>query len=116
LKLIKDGMMQNAAEVGEYTLDALSEIQVRHPCIGEVRGKGLMIGIEFVKDRDSKEPDKTIRDRIISDSFNRGILTFGCGESAVRFCPALNITKDLMDEALSIFEAAVTQAETEGIE
>jgi 4-aminobutyrate aminotransferase len=116
LKLIENGMMQNAAEVGEYTLDALSEIQMRHPSIGDVRGKGLMIGIEFVKDRASKEPASALRDRIISKSFNSGILTFGCGDSTIRICPALNITKDLMDEALNIFESAVTQAEMEVIE
>jgi 4-aminobutyrate aminotransferase len=114
LDLIENGMMQNAAEVGEYTLDALFEIQARHSTIGDVRGKGLMIGVELVKDRVSKEPAKNLRDRILVDSFERGLLTFGCGESTIRFCPALNISIDLMDEALRIFEESLTEAEKEG--
>jgi 4-aminobutyrate aminotransferase len=116
LDLIKNGMMQNASEIGEYTLDALSEIQMRHPCMGDVRGKGLMIGVEFVKDRQTKEPAKNLRDKIVLNAFERGILTFGCGESTLRICPALNISRDLMDEALEIFEAALTEAEQEGAE
>jgi 4-aminobutyrate aminotransferase len=116
LELIENGMMQNAAEVGEYTLDALCEIQARHATIGDVRGKGLMIGVELVKDRVSKEPAKTLRDRIMVDSFERGLLTFGCSDSTIRLCPALNISKVLMDEALSIFEESLTEAEKEGID
>jgi 4-aminobutyrate aminotransferase len=116
LDLIENGMMQNAEEVGEYTLDALSEIQVRHPSIGDVRGKGLMIGVEFVEDRTSKKPASALRDRIIAKSFERGALTFGCGDSSIRICPALNITKSLMDEALATLEGAITEAEMEGME
>ncbi len=116
LDLIENGLIQNAAEVGEYTLDALSEIQVRHPSIGDVRGKGLMIGIDFVKDRETKEYAKNLRDRVVWNAFEYGIVTFGCGESTIRLSPPLGITRELIDESLTILEHAITEAETEGID
>ncbi len=58
IELLEEGYLANAAEVGQYTMDALEEIQMRHPSIGDVRGKGLMIGVEFVKDKSTKEPNK----------------------------------------------------------
>lgn len=116
LELIENGFMQNAAELGEYTLDALSEIQVRHPSIGDVRGKGLMVGIDFVKDKDTKEYAKKLRDRVVWNAFERGIVSFGCGESTLRISPALNISRDLLDESLTILEAAISDAEKEGID
>jgi 4-aminobutyrate aminotransferase len=111
LELIENGMMQNAAAMGAYMLDALAEMQTRHPNIGHVRGKGLMIGIEFVKDRVTKEPHPEMRRRIINRCFERGLLTLGCGRSTVRFMPPLMIGKDLVDEGLEIFERVVTEVE-----
>ncbi|HLB63218.1 MAG TPA: acetyl ornithine aminotransferase family protein [Anaerolineales bacterium] len=116
LDLIEHGMMQNAAEMGQYTLDALSEIAVRHPSIGQVRGKGLMIGAEFVTDRKTKQPAKKLRDRIVHKAFSHGLLLLGCGESVIRFAPALNIPRDLIDEGLEAFEASVSEAEAEGLD
>jgi 4-aminobutyrate aminotransferase len=116
LDLIRNGLMQNAAEVGEYTLDALSQIQARHQSIGDVRGMGLMIGVDFVKDRQTKEHAKRLRDRIVENAFRQGIITFGCGESSVRFSPALSITKEQIDESLHRFELAVTESVSEGID
>ena len=112
-ELIEAGYLQNAADVGEYTLDALEEIQMRHAHIGDVRGKGLMIGIDFVKDKDSREPHKTLRDRIEQENFHHGLVTLGCGKSTIRFAPALNITKDEIDEGLQIFEHVITKVEQE---
>ena len=83
IDLIEKEYMQNAAQVGEYTLDALCEIAARHSSIGQVRGMGLMIGIEFVKDHQSKEADPLIRDRIVELAFERGLLTLGCGKSTL---------------------------------
>lgn len=116
LDLVESEMMQNAAEIGEYTLDALSEIQVRHPSIGQVRGKGLMIGIDFVEDHDSRKPAHDLRDRIAQKVFEFGALTLGCGDSAIRLSPPLNITRSLMDEGLEILEAAISDAEAEGFD
>jgi len=111
LELIENGYMQNAAEMGAYMLDALAEMQARHSSIGQVRGRGLMIGAEFVKNQKTKEPARALRDRIVHGCFERGLLTLGCGRSTVRFMPALMIGKDLVDEGLEIFERVVMEVE-----
>lgn len=113
IDLIDKEYMQNAADVGEYALDALEEIRARHPSIGDVRGIGLMIGVEFVKDRTTKEYDQDLRDRIVNLAFDRGLLTLGCGKSAIRISPPLSISRTEMDEGLKIFEEVITIAERE---
>ena len=113
--LIQDQYLANAAEVGQYTLDALEEIQARHPSIGDVRGRGLMIGVEFVEDRQSKEPAKRLYQRVVDLAFERGLLLLGCGASVIRVAPALSISKSEIDEGLGIFEEAVTLAEQEAM-
>jgi len=113
LELIQDEYLANAAEVGQYTIDALEEIQARHSSIGDVRGIGLMIGVEFINDRRSKEPAKELADRVVELAFERGLLTLGCGKSVIRVAPALSITKAEVDEGLGIFEEAITLAEKE---
>jgi 4-aminobutyrate aminotransferase len=113
IDLIQNEYLENAADVGEYAMDALEEIQARHPSIGDVRGKGLMIGVEFVKDRATKEPATELNDRIVELAFERGLLTLSCGTSAIRISPALSISKPEIDEGLHIFEQAITLAEKE---
>jgi 4-aminobutyrate aminotransferase len=113
INLIEDEYKQNAAEIGQYTLDALSEIMVRHRSIGDVRGIGLMIGIEFVKDRKSKFPAEELRDKIVDLAFERGLLTLGCGKSVIRISPPLSISKGEIDEGLHILEEAILIAEKE---
>lgn len=115
-ELIENGMMQNAAEVGRYALDALEELQVRHPSIGQVRGKGLMIGVEFVKDRGTREPAKSLRKRVEQTAFQKGLMTMGCGESTLRIAPPLNITTQLIDEGLEILDHAIHEVEQEGLD
>ena len=110
IELIENEYMDNATEVGEYTLGALHEIKTRHPSIGDVRGMGLMIGVEFVKDRQTREPDDELRDRIIHQAFEGGLLILGCGTSAIRIAPPLNITRTEIDEGLKIFEEAIALA------
>ena len=105
--------MQNAKEVGEYAMDALEEIKTRHPSIGEVRGKGLMIGVEFVKDRETKEPAKKLTDRIVDLGYEHGLLMLSCGKSVIRIAPPLSMSKSEMDEGLRLFEDALTMAEKE---
>ncbi|MCJ7512449.1 MAG: acetyl ornithine aminotransferase family protein [Anaerolineales bacterium] len=111
LELIEERFMQNAAEVGEYTLDALAEIQSRHASIGDVRGKGLMIGVEFVKDRSTKTPAPRLRQAVVDNAFKHGLLLLGAGDSTVRLSPPLNITRPLMDEGLEALELSITEAE-----
>lgn len=111
LELIEKGYMQNAAMMGEYILDALCEMQPRHPAIGHVRGRGLMVGVEFVKDRTTKEPAPELRNRVVHRCFENGLLMLGCGRSTIRFIPPLMIQKELVDEGLEIFQKALTEAE-----
>jgi len=113
IDLIEEEFMHNAAEVGEYALDALEEIKVRHPSVGDVRGLGLMIGVEFVKDQESKAPAVDLRDQVIDLAFERGLLTLGCGKSTIRISPALNISRTEMDEGLRILDEAILVAERE---
>jgi 4-aminobutyrate aminotransferase len=110
LELIEGGLLENASQVGEYTLDALAEIQARHPNIGDVRGKGLMIGVDLVKDQASKAHAHDLRETIVHAAFRRGLLTLGCGESTIRIAPPLTISRDLIDEGLTILEAAIQES------
>ncbi len=111
LDLIEHGMMQNAAEVGGHALNALQALQTRHPSIGQVRGIGLMLGVEFVKDRQTKEPAERLRDEVVDLAFERGLLTLGCGKNVIRLSPALCISRAEMDAGLAILEEAITLAE-----
>lgn len=113
MQLIEEQFMQNAREVGEYTVDILTEIQSRHPSIGDVRGIGLMIGVDFVKNPLTHESDADLRDRVVDLAFERGLLTLGCGKSTIRVSPPLSITKGEIEAGLEIFEAALTAAEKE---
>lgn len=111
LDLIENGFMQNAVEVGDYTLDILKEIMSRHPSIGDVRGVGLMIGVEFVKDRQTRESDHDFRDLVVDNAFDRGLLLLGCGTSTIRITPPLSVTRAEVDEAMEIFDEAVRVSE-----
>ena len=113
IDLIGKEYMQNAAEVGQYAMDALEEIQARHPSIGQVRGKGLMIGVEFVKDRETKEAAKEITDRVVELAFEHGLLMLSCGKSVIRIAPPLSISKSEIDEGLKVFEEVIGVAEKE---
>lgn len=111
IELIEGGLMQNAVEAGRYMKDALEEIQSRHDSIGDVRGMGLMLGVDFVKDQQTREPHKSLRDRVEKNAFEHGLITLGCGASTIRFAPPLSLSKPEIDEGLSIFDHAVGLAE-----
>ena len=81
--------------------------------ISGLRGKGLMLGIEFVKDRESKIPAADLRDHIVEKAFHNGLITLGSGKNSVRIAPPLNISQDLVNEGLQMLEAAITSAEAE---
>lgn len=111
IDLLEEKYLQNAVEVGSYTLDCLEEIMVRHPCIGQVRGKGLMIGVEFVQDSLTKEPAEKLRDNIVDLAFQLGLLLLGCGKSTIRIAPPLSVSRSEIEEGLAIFEEALTMVE-----
>jgi 4-aminobutyrate aminotransferase len=101
----KEDLGNNAKQVGNYMMERLREMQQDHPAIGDVRGLGLMIGVEIVK------PDKAIdpntRDRIVIEGFKEGIILLSCGDSAIRFSPPLVITKQEADIGIDRFENAL---------
>ena len=111
IKLIEGGLMENAAKMGQYMLDRAKAMEADHPTIGDVRGKGLMIGIELVEDKESKKPARALRDELLHRAFKKGLLILGCGASTIRLMPALTIDRQTVDEGLAIFEEALTEAE-----
>ncbi|HSJ89874.1 MAG TPA: acetyl ornithine aminotransferase family protein [Anaerolineales bacterium] len=111
VELLEEGYLANAEEVGQYAMDCLAEIQARHSSIGDVRGKGLMIGVEFVKDKNTREPNEEIRNMVEHAGFEHGLLLLGCGKSVIRLAPPLCITKQEVDEGMEIFEEVVSSAE-----
>ena len=98
-------------EVGAYFTDRLLELQTRHEVIGQVRGKGLMIGVELVEDRESRKPAKALCQNVLHRAFHNGLILLSCGASTVRFMPPLMITRRHVDEALSILEASLVEAQ-----
>ena len=113
IDLIENEYLDNAAVVGQYTQDALHEIMARHPSIGDVRGIGLMIGVEFVLDRKTKIPAEALCNRVVELAFERGLILLSCGKSVIRIAPSLSISRPEIDEGLTIFEEALTLAEKE---
>jgi 4-aminobutyrate aminotransferase len=105
--------MENAAVVGQYINDALHEIKARHQSIGDVRGIGLMIGIEFVKDRKTKIAADELTNRVADLAFERGLILLSCGKSVMRIAPPLSLSKAEADEGLAILEEAISLAEKE---
>ena len=110
LELVEREYAANAAAVGEYFLGRLRELQQRFPCIGEVRGKGLMIGMELVTDRASRTPAKKLCEAVLTRAFHHGLLLLSCGVSTVRFIPPLMISRAHVDEALTLLEPALKEA------
>jgi len=112
LRLVEEeGMLDNAARMGGYMQQQVRSMMDRHPSIGHVRGKGLMVGIELVKDRVTKGPAKRIIDDLLQAAFERGLLLLPCGVSTIRFMPPLNISQEIVEEGLLLFDQALTAAE-----
>jgi 4-aminobutyrate aminotransferase len=108
IELLERELVANSAEVGGYLKRGLEKLMSKYECIGDVRGLGMMIGVEFVKDRTTKEPDPKLRDQIEMGSFQRGLVLLGAGPNSIRWSPPLITTKENIDVALEIFEAAIT--------
>jgi 4-aminobutyrate aminotransferase len=111
LKLLRDSLLHNAASVGAHLIEGLGALADRHPLIGDVRGRGLMAGVELVRDRQTKERAPAERDALIQAAFRRGLLLLGAGRNTIRFSPPLVLTRDEADTALRIFDEALTEVE-----
>jgi 4-aminobutyrate aminotransferase len=103
----------NAARVGEFILKRVRGWKQSHPLVGDVRGRGLMIGIELVKNKTTREPAAALRNRVETLAFERGLLVLGCGESSLRLCPPLIVNEHEATVALDILEDALAAAEKE---
>jgi len=110
LKILKDGLIRNAEEVGRHLLDRLRALKDKYPLIGDVRGKGLMLGVELVRDRQTKERATDERNQIVQEMFKRGVLLLGAGRNALRFSPPLVLSKSQADTVVEIFEEALKVA------
>jgi 4-aminobutyrate aminotransferase len=110
IEILQDGVIDNAAQIGNYMMERLREMQSRHSAIVEVRGLGLMIGIEFAKDTETLEPWGDLRDKVVQKCFEQGLIVQGAGESTIRFSPPLIIDREQADFALSVFESALTDS------
>ena len=109
LEVVSGGLMENAARMGEHFMGRLRELQSRHAVIGEVRGKGLMIGMELVSDPVTRRPARELCDQFINRAYENGLLLLSCGQSTVRFMPPLVVSAAEIDEAVAILDATLSE-------
>jgi len=109
IRLLEGGLISNAARTGDYLRARLAELAKKFPLIGDVRGLGLMVGVELVRDQRSGESAPRERMRLIRRCFEKGLLLLGCGESTVRFCPPLIVGEPEVDTAISIFAESLSE-------
>jgi 4-aminobutyrate aminotransferase len=109
IRLVRDGLMQNAADVGAYLLGQLRELATHHRLIGDVRGLGLMIGIELVRNRQTTERATAERDALVMAAFRRGLLVLAAGPNVVRLSPPLVLTRAQADIAVRILDESLTE-------
>jgi 4-aminobutyrate aminotransferase len=108
IELLKSGLMANAAAVGAHLKASLERLMDKHRIIGDVRGRGLMVGVELVRDRATKERAIEERNAVVAAAFQRGLLVLGAGKNSIRFSPPLVLTKEQADTAVRIFDEALS--------
>jgi 4-aminobutyrate aminotransferase len=108
IELLERELINNSAEVGAYLQEGLRKLAQKHDCIGDVRGLGLMVGVEFVEDRATMKPAPELRERVETACFERGLIILGAGFNTIRWSPPLIITRENVDVALEIFDEAIT--------
>ncbi len=110
IELLETELVENAARIGTHMLGRMASWPSRFANVGDVRGRGLMIGFELVKDRQTRERAPEVRDRIVQLAFERGLLVLGAGKNSVRLCPPLVITRDQADFAVDTLEECLSLA------
>ena len=110
IDLVGGGFMDNAASAGAHFMARLAELAHDCPCVGEVRGKGLMIGMELIENDEAKSPARELCDAVITRAFHNGLLLLPCGVSTIRFMPPLNVTTAHIDEALAMLRISLDEA------
>jgi 4-aminobutyrate aminotransferase len=109
LEIIEQGLVNNAATQGDSLKKQLMELRKRHRTISDVRGLGLMVGVEFQRADPSCTPDPKLRDQVMQKCFESGLLLLGCGESTLRMCPPLIVTGAEIDTAVKIFASVLKE-------
>jgi 4-aminobutyrate aminotransferase len=109
----EEKLLENATKQGAYIMKRLGELKEQSEIVGDVRGKGLMIGMEIVEDKESKKPAPQKVTEIMMRSWKRGINVITCGASTIRIAPPMIITRDLVDSAMDIIEDATREVEKE---
>ena len=104
----KENLLENSAKVGKHILTRMADWPSRHRLVGDVRGRGLMIGVDIVKDQSTKDYAALERDRIVEMAFEKGVLFLGCGPSTIRVCPPLVVTNEEADVAVDVLEECIT--------
>ena len=107
IELLEGGLVDNSRDVGAYLEEGLRKLQGKYECIGDVRGLGMMLGVEFVTDKTTLKPAPELRDKIEMACFNRGLIILGCGTNTIRWSPPLILSKENVDVALEIFDEAI---------
>ena len=110
IELVQNQYLANAAQVGDYFIAKLRGVQQKFDCIGEVRGRGLMLGMELVEDRVTKVPAGRLCEATVTRAFHNGLILLSCGQSTVRFMPPLLITEADVDEAIALLTLSLEQA------
>jgi 4-aminobutyrate aminotransferase len=113
LDLVQNGYADNAARMGKRILERLAALARQFEFIGNVRGRGLMIGVEFVTDRAAKSPAKALASKIVHRAYHNGLLLLECGASGIRLIPPLMIDATLVDEGLDVLERSMQEAQAE---
>jgi 4-aminobutyrate aminotransferase len=111
IKLLEEKYMENARRIGEFILKRTADWTSKFKTVGEVRGRGLMIGIEFVKDQKTKEKNPDLRNRLVQAAFHKGLLLLGSGDTTMRFCPPLVIDEEQADFACKTLEDCIREEE-----
>jgi 4-aminobutyrate aminotransferase len=111
MDLIEGGLMENARKMGEYIFQRTADWTNKFKIVGDVRGKGLMVGIEFVRDQRTKERAGDLRNAIVDSAFHRGLLVLGAGENSLRLSPPLLVDEEQADFAMKTLEACIREAE-----
>jgi 4-aminobutyrate aminotransferase len=110
IELLEESVMENARVIGDYMMDRMRTWPARYKHVGDVRGRGLMLAFELVRDKETKERAPEIRDRIETLAFERGLLVLGAGPNSIRLCPPLIITRDQAAFALDTLEECLLAA------
>ncbi|MGA2197312.1 MAG: acetyl ornithine aminotransferase family protein [Bryobacteraceae bacterium] len=110
IALLEEGLIENAARMGAHIRSRIDDWPARFPTVGQVRGLGLMIGIEMVRDQRTREKAPQIRDRVVDLAFERGLLVLGAGENSIRLCPPLVVTREQCDFAVETLEECLKLA------